>query len=782
MTDAEFLAWLKDDSAVRETLIEVEVLSGGVEMTRYLSMRGYVTSPTDTPPNQRYANIISTGIQYTEQLPLNGQAGLSVGTIEIHNHGGARDSWADDVWMNRRVRAWVGDSRWPRAQFREVFNGVASDLVMKDRNTLSLSISDKLQRLNTPVTDVKLGGTSTSADTLRPLAMGEVHNVTPLLVDQAAREFQVHAGPMQRLIEVRANGNPVTVTPDLATGKFVVAVDNASAVITASVQGDNAGGYRNTVAALVQRLVTGYGKASTRFTADDLDAANLAAFESTHPQPVGISLTDRTNVLDACQMLTNSLGAQIAMSRLGKLRLFQIGQPPAGMPIEIGPQHMRERSLEPTGRGEIGASVKLAFCRNWTVQSNLQTALPPEHIALFAQQWLTTTQENSTLKAQYRLDAEPVQEDTMLLRQVDAVAEAQRRRALRAVPRQTYTFDGTPEMLMLQLGAEVRVTANRFGMAGGVRAQIVSLVPDWMNCRVKVGFLVLPPAPPAVAFVAPGQIANDRDVLLQAAPVRNLAPAAGAALIMAPDAYVFHVNGAGIGTPSVINFKAQLVSLKADVTYTCSAGGTLTGTGLTRQLKFTDMTVDKVVVTASANYNGVPFEWPVTISKVYDGSNGTPGTPGVSGKSSRLYFTLIDGFDLAYNPTSVNIAGDNPPAVGTWGETRAWKTAIDSAPGAGQAWFQTSGVYDPLANQTVLTTPYRSTLRVGELSALAVLTGALKFSDTCQSENGNVQIKADGTIRLRSAAEGARMEFTSSVLKCIGANGVVTVQIGDLDE
>lgn len=489
MSDAQFTAWLRSTSARRLVLIEVAVRSGATEVTRFLSTGAYVTAPDDTPPNLGYLSIVSTGMQFTEQLSLGGEASLSAGDIEIHNPSGIRDGWLDDVWMNRPIRAWIGDPRWRRGDFRMIFNGVVADIAPKGRDKLALKLRDKLQRLNTPVSEAKLGGTTPNKDAVLPLVFGEVHNITPLLADAALLQYQVHGGVIEAVIEVRDNGLPVRMTADSASGRFVLAAPPAGTV-TVSVQGDRPGAYANTVAALVRRLATAYGKAGDRFTESDLDVANLAAFDAAHRQAVGLFLAGRTNVLNACQMLASSLGAQLVMSRLGQLRLLQISLPPVGTPAQVGPQHMVAGSLTPVSRSAPTASVKLGFCKNWTVQTGLLTGIPVQHKDLFETEWLTATVADSAVQAAYRLDAEPVQQDTMLLRRVDAEAEAQRRLAISRVPRTVYEFDGTAEMLALELGQAVTVTHPRFGMDKGMPGQVVSLAPDWLTGHVKVGFIV----------------------------------------------------------------------------------------------------------------------------------------------------------------------------------------------------------------------------------------------------------------------------------------------------
>lgn len=284
-------------------------------------------------------------------------------------------------------------------------------------------------------------------------------------------------------------------------------------------------------------------------------------------------------------------------------------------------------------------------------------------------------------------------------------------------------------------------------------------------------------------------VENDRDQLLLSTNPRNIAPLAGAALLLTADTPVFHVSTAGAGSPAAIHFKALQVSLEGEVQWSISAGGTLTGTGNERALAYASMTVQQITVTVTLlHISGVTFKADLVVNKVQDGANGIPGSSGVSGKSARIAYTLINGMTLSYNPLTVDVAGDARPPVGTWGETRAWLGAINEAPSVGLAWFQSNGNYDPVANKTVWSTPYLSTLKVGALSALSVYTGDLLFSGTCRSENGNVTINADGTFKfvsadgnvqlmsdgtfvIRSAATGERTEMGSFGVRVYETSG-----------
>lgn len=489
MTDLEFQGWLKQTGVARLVLVEASVNSGGQEVTRYLSSKAYNTRPDDVPANQHYDPVVAAGVAFTEQLSLTGAAGLSYGDIEIQNINGVRDSWLDDIWMNRSIRIFIGSPDWRRADFRMIFNGVAADIAPKSRDTLAIKLRDKLQLLNMPVSELTLGGATANKDAIIPLTFGECHNVTPLLVDPANLEYQVHPGAVERIIEVRDNGLPVDITDLSASGKFRLKASPAGQ-ITASVQGDKATAYSNTIASVIRRIVTGFGAATTRFTDADIDLDNFAAFDAAHPQPVGIYITDRANILTVIQDLAASIGAQVGMSRLGKLQLFQISLPAGAPTFDIQPRHMLQRTFAQTQRTDVSAAIKLGFAKNWTVQAGLQTALPAEHKDLFAQEWLTSTTSDAAVRAAYRLDAMPVQQDTMLLCRVDADAEAARQLAMWKQPRKILEFVGVPELLMLQRGQQVRIFNPRFGCQNGVTGVVMSLAPDYMSASVKVGVIV----------------------------------------------------------------------------------------------------------------------------------------------------------------------------------------------------------------------------------------------------------------------------------------------------
>jgi hypothetical protein len=486
----DFAAWLKNPAAPRIVLVEVNVKSGGQEITRFLSTGAYVTSPTDTPANQYYAPVLTSGLQYTEQLDISGTGGLSGGDLTIANYNGERDSWLNDIWDNRQIVAWIGDPSWKRTDFVPIFNGIVATIDSKDAKTLTLTILDKLQRLNAPATDQKIGGTGTNKDNVVSLTFGEAHNVTPQLVDASLLKYQVHNGPIEDIIEVRDNGVPVAITKNLSDGTFTLSHTSAG-TITASVQGDKNATYVNTIAGVIQRIATTYGTASTRYSLSDIDTASFSAFDSAHTQPVGVYVENGDNVLTTCQDIAKSVDARLVTSRTGLLRLIQVALPGAGTAVPIGPSQMIVDSLKIANRPLVQASVKLGFDKNYTVQDNLLTSIPDANKKMFAEEWLTSTATNATAQADYKLNAAPPQVDTMLLKRTDADAEAARRVALWSTPRTVFEFTGTADLInSLTLGCAVTLTHSRYGLAGGKNGMVVSLSPNWFTGTIDVQVLI----------------------------------------------------------------------------------------------------------------------------------------------------------------------------------------------------------------------------------------------------------------------------------------------------
>lgn len=488
----DFTAWLTDQKAVRCVLVEAVSSVNGSNVTRYLSSKNY----TDNVAGRIYDPIIAAeSIQLVERMSVDGQPSMSFGDIELYNLDGALDSWLRDIWVNKNITILIGDVRWLRADFTTIFSGTIDDIDSRSANTINIKVRDKLQKLNTPISEVRLGGASVNKNELIPLSFGECFNVKPLLSNPATLEYRVHQGgissnTIEGAIEVRDNGVPVgfSYVESLVKTRFTLTAQPFGQV-TASIQGiKDSSTWINTVSKIIQKIVTTYG-GENKLVSGDLDTSQLATFDTANPQPVGLYVESRENTLSVCNQLAASVGAQLVMSRLGKLQLLKIDLPAAGT-FDITTDDIIQNSLSITNKFPVQAALKLNYCKNWSVQTGLLTGIPEEHKKMYASEWASVTVEDTTVKADYALDAEPQPVDTLLLKESDAIAEATRLLNIYKNPVVVVSFDGFPQLVELVLGQAVTVTYPRFGLDSGANGQVIGLSINWSNLTVKVDVLL----------------------------------------------------------------------------------------------------------------------------------------------------------------------------------------------------------------------------------------------------------------------------------------------------
>lgn len=497
-TKAELIAWLKNPDSIRTVLVEVsdvKVYSGGswTSTTIYLSNRTFTSSTTDTPQSQFYDPCISGGVSFSESISLDGGISISYGDIEVSNYDGSKDAWLNYVWVNKSIKVYIGDPRWNRADFYQVFDGLVADISSRDRASLNLILVDKLQRLNNPISEETITNAN-SGEIVIPVLFGECFNTTPIAADAANLVYQVHTGQINDVLEVRDNGVPVLFTKSLATGKFTL-TRSPFGQITCTAQGSAPGGvYTSKIAGTIKNIVKNYGPSTTRFVDSEIDLTNFSNFDTANPQPVGVYCQARENMLEVCNNLAKSVNAQLYVDMLGKLKLTKLtltGLTPA---YTITPEDIRERSLAISDKPKVVATAKIGYSKNWTVQQSngLAGAVNAASVQLFGNEYLYVYGTvNATVKSLYNLTDEPPAQDTLLSVKSDAEAEANARTTLFSTPRYVYTMNCFAHMLPIELGEAVTLSGhNRFGLTTGSTGMVISINRDWLSGTVALGVLV----------------------------------------------------------------------------------------------------------------------------------------------------------------------------------------------------------------------------------------------------------------------------------------------------
>jgi hypothetical protein len=502
-----YQTWLETPNIVRIALIQAQVRVSGSLTTRYLSTHGV------TVDGVQYLPIVSGSITIDESISTSYSASISYGDIELVNTNGQYDSWIDDIWVNKSVKIYVGSLPAPGTtsvidDFELIFDGLIEDIDSKGRDQLNLKIRDKLEKLNTSLSEVLLGNyfqgnivaeattINQYRNNLEPIVFGEVHNITPLLSDPTMLEYMVNLEAVEQIIEVRDNGVPVafttTGTITIPPGSFRL-VNNPVGAITCSVQGvrrtvNIAGGtttstYTNTVSNTIATILKFFGQ---QLAYTELDSVSFGTLGS---QAVGVYVGDRVNVLQLCQDIAKSVGLIVATNRLGKVKLVDLSIPPSAT-ISITESDMLLNSLQISEKLDVVAGVRLGYAKNWTIQNTLQTAIPQQHKDLYGTEWLESVRTDATAKSDYSLTTEPALEASYLIDKTQADTIALKKLNLFKTPRKVYTMTCTAKFLDVQVGDAVTLTAPRFGLNSGKLGRVVSTKPNWLRGKIDIGVLV----------------------------------------------------------------------------------------------------------------------------------------------------------------------------------------------------------------------------------------------------------------------------------------------------
>ena len=500
-TVTEMVTWLNTPGHIKCILADITEVGSSQVSNFFLSNVAYFGN------NQSYNAAITGGLSFSESLNIDGQASLSFGSLEIVNTGGVHDDYLTYVWNKRPIKVYLGDPSWPKSDFVLIFDGLVQEITAPSENTLSFTLFDKLQRLNDPISErtlTSLGAdraaaqqtaySETTLNNILPKLFGEAFNIQPLLVDKggatgSGQIYMVHDGAMAGVIEVRDNGVPITVTDNPSSGTFTL-LTKPFGTITCSAQGKTP--YTNTVSGIITQLVTNYGTTENKFTTSDVSFSDF-----TNTSPVGFYCNDRTNILDACNQLAKSLNANLICPSIvvtdgvvsaSKLRLVEIKAPTGTSKYTLNDDNMILNSLSIQEMFPIKPSIKLGYCKNYTVQSTVSGGVNPQ--SRFDESYLYAAKQNTDKKTLYRDSGSVAEEETLLLVTADADAEAQKRLDLWQEQRYIIAADYLPHLMFVQLGDIVTIQSARFKLNAGKLGMVYSVTRNWTTGIVSIGVLV----------------------------------------------------------------------------------------------------------------------------------------------------------------------------------------------------------------------------------------------------------------------------------------------------
>jgi hypothetical protein len=204
----------------------------------------------------------------------------------------------------------------------------------------------------------------------------------------------------------------------------------------------------------------------------DFDLPALAAFNAAFPYEAGLRVDSPTAIAAIIDQLLTGLPALYTMKNDGRFFLAEIA-PLTGEPIlELTDVEFLQSPEGADGDDDLYRRVYLNYDRNPNAEKNPQGALSQERVEWLRREFRQVSARDETVLANYpwAADLEPL--DTCLVQRADALALATKVLNLLKVkhPRATILIKNQP--FHLNLGDEISVRRNRFGVTEGLLCEI----------------------------------------------------------------------------------------------------------------------------------------------------------------------------------------------------------------------------------------------------------------------------------------------------------------------
>jgi hypothetical protein len=239
-------------------------------------------------------------------------------------------------------------------------------------------------------------------------------------------------------------------------------------------------------------------------------------------------------------------------------------------------------------------------------------------------------------------------------------------------------------------------------------------------------------------------------------------------------------SGDLIAYPSVYQWAASIPTISGTSTYTWSTGlftPNPSGWSATPGASTSGFNLYRAQVTlqATAGTTTSTINWTTA-------SIGSIGSAGSAGSSARICFARVPSNPAPVTGTISTSGSSSFPSssqsLSTWGFSATWG-ATDPNTSSTDSLYQSDGIYNPASNTTNWSTPYISSLKVGQLSAITVNTGTLTVDTSGYIKGGQTAYNtgtgfflgySGGTYKFSIGSSTVNMLWTGSGLQLNGAS------------
>lgn len=266
-----------------------------------------------------------------------------------------------------------------------------------------------------------------------------------------------------------------------ASGSYIRLGSPPAGLVTADVT-EGATTAARTAAALFEAVLTRAG-----YTSSDWVAADLTALDTADNSELGLYIDSETSVIQALDQIAATVGAWWGVDTDGKFRIQQFTAPSGTPVLALAVNDIVTIERMPSVRPSY--STKLQYARYYAPQDrDVAFGVTDARRADIAREWREVIDTDATIKTAHLLAVETT-EPTLYQVRADALAEAQRRQALREVKRDRFDVlcELNEETEAVDVGDVVTVTHPRFGLSAGVDFRVVSVEPQRATKRLRLG-------------------------------------------------------------------------------------------------------------------------------------------------------------------------------------------------------------------------------------------------------------------------------------------------------
>lgn len=494
------------------------------EVDLYYSDRGYESQVADSPAYQLFPGRLKQPLSIERSVPItpldDQRVAAQVGAIELVNSDGALDNVVESYAVDgRRVRVLVGSRTDALSSFTTIFDGSgAKSPWSMDRSRSRLSVRDNGILADLQLQQSHYGGTGEADGTADvegrpiPFMMGQVENVTPILVNPSFNIYQVHVRTMAGVDAVYDGGVALTFDGDyadyaalkaatIAAGRYATSLaaglvrtqTTPTFDLTVSARGDAFGVYTDTIGGMMLRALQ-YASVD----ASKIDNGSFTSLASSFPYAAGIYVDDERLISDVLNELSRSAAAYwgdsgVVLSGIGKIGCGRILAPDTsamwylggdgGIPVlNLVPMDLPSSVSPPPRR------ITWGYQKNYTVQigSALAGSVSQTRRQFLAEQFRKVDALSTSVEAKHNLADDWPLIQSNLFTEAGAIAIRDEQLALHALDRKLFRVTLNSYAHAISIGETVRATWPRYGLATGRNLRVVGKSEDAGRRRISL--------------------------------------------------------------------------------------------------------------------------------------------------------------------------------------------------------------------------------------------------------------------------------------------------------